>query len=347
MSELSLPKREESVTDALFNDLTPEVRARFGLPPDADAPPDVAAKPPKTSGRPLRTLGDLDKSSWIAIAKRVAQQFSEDRVTSVSAGVTFFGLLALFPAITALVSIYGLFADRATIVQNMDTLDRFLPKGASDLIGGQINAIVSAPSGALGLATIIGLLTALWTANGGMKALLEALNIAWFENEKRGFIKLNLISLGFTMGGIVLICALIAAIAILPNIIRFLPVGDFAGTAVTLIRWPLMFAVLMLSLAALYRWGPDKRDARWQWISPGAVFATLGLIVASMLFSYYAANFTDYNKTYGSLGAVVALMMWLWIASMVIMLGAEINSEVEREIRKESGVEPSGDAVPV
>ncbi|WP_162784675.1 YihY/virulence factor BrkB family protein [Paracoccus suum] len=335
-----MPRREQSVTDALFGDLTPETRARFGL---ATTAPDTAAEPPPRAHRgsaSAHSLRELDRSAWWAIAKRVAHQFSVDRITSVSAGVTFFGLLALFPALTALVSIYGLFADRSTIAENMNTLDRFMPRGASELIAGQINAIVSAPSEALGLATILGLLTALWSANGGMKALLSALNIAWFQKEERGLIKLNLVSLGFTLGGIILVGAMIAAIAVLPNVIKFMPVGDFGGTLASVIRWPLMFVVLMLSLAALYRWGPDKRDARWQWISPGAVFATVGLIVTSMVFSYYAANFADYNKTYGSLGAVVGLMMWLWIAAMVIMVGAEINSEVERQFQMNDGAVP-------
>lgn len=350
-----------SIGDALFGELPAEVKARYGLTgADGSAggnPGDTARnasiKSAKAAAVPGRKPGapaspwELGRASWIEIAKRVVKEIGNDRVTSVAGGVTFFGLLALFPAITALVSIYGLFADRETIIGTLDALNRFVPAGAMELIRDQIVAIVTAPSKALGLATIVGLLTALWSANGGIKALIEALNIAWFERESRGFIKLNLVSLAFTLGGIALICLLIATIAILPAVIQALPLGPLGETTASLARWPLMFVVLMVALAALYRWGPDKDDAKWHWISPGAVVATLGLIAASALFSWYAANFADYNKTYGALGAVIGLMMWLWIAAIVVMVGAEINSEAERQVQKENGIPLEDDAAKV
>lgn len=341
-----------TVTDALFGELTPEARERFGLDaPDLPAggrssggATNAAIKAAKAAGAPPlvangpATPWDLSRRSWIEIAGRVYREIGKDRVPSVSAGVTFFGLLALFPAITAFVSIYGLFFDSETIVGHIALLERFLPAGAVDLIRKQIVSIVEAPARALGLATIIGLLTALYSANGGMKALIEALNVAWFEKEGRGFIKLNLISLSFTLGAIVLVMVLLGLITILPAILRALQFGQLGETLVTFLRWPLMIAALTVALAVIYRWGPDKDDAEWHWISPGALFATAGLLIASLLFSWYAANFANYNETYGSLGAAIGLMMWLWIASMVVMLGAEINSEVERQIQKENGI---------
>lgn len=342
-----------SVADALFGDLTPEDRARFGLDtpqgsgnaPASDIGASNAAikqvkqatSPPLIPGAPASPL-KLSPGSWVEIGKRVVREIGKDRVTSVAAGVTFFGILALFPAITALVSIYGLFFDSATIVSHIAMLEQFLPAGAVEIIRNQIVSIVEAPSQALGIATIVGLLTALYSANGGMKALIDALNIAWYQSETRGFVKLNLVSLAFTLGGIVLVISMLGLITVLPAVLGALPLGPATEGIVSFARWPLMVAGLMVALAVLYRWAPNKTDATWHWISPGAVFATFGLLVASLLFSWYAANFANYNETYGSLGAAIGLMMWLWIASMVVMVGAEINSEVERQIQKENGI---------
>lgn len=343
---------DPNVYDALFGPLPADWRARKGLPA-AETPTPATAKPttkPSDAASPPRLPGapdspwDLSRASWIEIAKRTVKEFSKDRVTSVAGGVTFFGLLALFPAITALVSIYGLLADPQTILRHMEGLNRFLPQGAVDVIAGQVQSIVNAPTTALSAAGAISILLALYSANGGMKALIEALNVAWFETEKRGFIKLNLVSMAFTLGGIVVILLLIGLVAVLPVALSLLAFGSGMETLVSLARWPVMIAVLMLCLSAIYRWGPSKDDAAWHWISPGAIVAALGLVTASVLFSWYASNFANYNETYGSLGAAVGLMMWLWIAAIVIMTGAEINSEVERQIRIENGVEEQGHA---
>ncbi|ARJ68607.1 YihY/virulence factor BrkB family protein [Paracoccus contaminans] len=338
------------VFNALFGPLPEGWRERKGLPPEAtpqaeDSQQDAKtaeanrAPPPRFAGAP-QSPWHLGRSSWMAILKRTASEFSKDRVTSVAGGVTFFALLALFPAITALVSIYGRMADPETISQNLALLNQFLPSSAIDLIAGQVTAIASAPQGALSLAGIVALLAALWSANGGTKALIDALNIAWFENESRGFIKLNLVSLGLTLGGIIGIVLLLALIAVLPAILDAVFVGGGAETIIRLLRWPLIGGLVLLGLAVIYRFGPNKKDPAWQWISPGAVVATLGLLIASALFSWYASNLANYNETYGSLGAAIAMMMWLWIAAIVVLMGAELNAEVERQIKIENGVEP-------
>lgn len=345
------PAPSPDVYDALFGDLPPGWRQRKGLPPEPDANGDDADDttkrpghahtqidpPPAIPGGPTSPW-QLSKKSWIAILKRTFKEIGRDRVTSVSGGVTFFGLLALFPALTALVSIYGLVADRETILKNFDMLNRFLPPSAVDLIGGQVKSIVETPATALSLAGIVSILVALWSANGGMKALIGALNVAWFQTERRGFIMLNVVSLCFTLGAIVMIVVMLGLIAILPAVLKALTLGSGVETLVSLVRWPLMAGVLLLALAVIYRFGPSKDEPDWQWISPGAVFATVGLIVSSFLFSWYAENFANYNKTYGSLGAAVGLMMWLWIAAIVVMIGAELNSEAGRQIKMENGL---------
>ncbi|MDO5606253.1 MAG: YihY/virulence factor BrkB family protein [Paracoccus sp. (in: a-proteobacteria)] len=333
---------ERTVTQALFDPLPEDVRRRFGLDKDQTGrgtAPKTAKRsdepdsplPPARAHAPASPWG-FTLADWWQVARRTLAGIGRDRVTSVAGGVTFFGLLALFPAITALVSLYGLVADPATITRHLDMLSQFLPDGALGIIRTQVEAISAAPGTALSFAGIAGLGATLWSANGGMKAVIDALNIAWFERETRGFIRLNLISLGMTVGAILLVIALIATIAVVPAVLKWLPLADQTGAMVSMIRWPIMFAVLMLALAALYRWGPSRTDADWQWISPGALLAAVGLVAVSALFSWYAANFANYNETYGSLGAVIALMMWLWIASIVVLVGAELNAESERQI---------------
>ncbi|SNR56048.1 YihY/virulence factor BrkB family protein [Paracoccus sediminis] len=326
------------VLNALFGDLDDTTRRRFGLS-TAGEPAPVARDPVPNVG-----LRDLDKGDYVVIAKAVFGQIATDRVTAVAGGITFFGLLSLFPALTALVSIYGLVADPATIAGHLDLLDSFLPQGALDIIRDQVQAIMSSPGTALSLAGIGGLLVAFYSANGGMKALLSALNVAFFQTETRGFVRLNIVSMAFTLGGLILIVLMLGVIAVIPILLEMLPLADTTSTWVAVIRWPIMFAVLILALAALYRWGPDAPDSRWRWISPGAVLAAVGLVITSILFSWYAANFADYNETYGSIGAVIALMMWLWFASTVVLVGAEVNSEIERHLKRLAGVPAPDDA---
>ncbi|MDO5706339.1 MAG: YihY/virulence factor BrkB family protein, partial [Paracoccus sp. (in: a-proteobacteria)] len=341
------------VTGALFGDLDEQTRRRFGIGEGARArdkataaaaeervvrcdklPREIVAAPRQAAPQ---TPWQFTRADWWQVAKRTFGQISEDRVMSVAGGVTFFGLLALFPAITALVSLFGLFADPAAIGSYLDLLRDFLPAEAVDIIATQVEKITSAPAVSLSIASIFALGMAFYSANGGMKAMIEALNVAFFKIETRNFITLNLTAMAFTLGGMLMIIMMIGVIAVIPAILAWIPMTDAAEWTLFVMRWPVMLTLLMLALSALYRWGPNKADSRWQWISPGASFAALGLMAASMLFSWYAANFADYNETYGSLGAVILLMMWLWIASMVVMMGAEINSEVERQLRIANG----------
>ncbi|TJZ91536.1 YihY/virulence factor BrkB family protein [Paracoccus gahaiensis] len=331
-------QQETGVLGALLGPLDQETRDRYGLqPPDAPKAP-VAAPDPVLAG-PKPGLRDLTRGDLLAVGKSVFNQIGEDRVTSVAGGVTFFGLLSLFPAITAFVSLYGLMADPLTIQTHLQMLRTLLPEGSFQIISDQVTAIASASTGALSLAGIVALLTAFWSANGGMKALLSALNVAFFQRETRSFLRLNLVAMCFTLGGLVMIALMLIVIAVVPVLLRMLPLGWGGETLVAVIRWPIMLAVLILALAAVYRWGPAAPKSRWRWISPGAIFAGVALVATSMLFSWYAANFGDYNETYGSLGAVIALMTWLWLNATIVLVGAEINSELEGHLKHMAGLE--------
>ena len=170
-----------------------------------------------------------------------------------------------------------------------------------------------------------------------MKALLSALNVAFYQKETRGFLQLNLVAMGFTLCGLLLLALMLGVVAVIPLLLQWIPLPGDSAMTISLLRWPALFMVLVLALAAIYRWGPAAPDARWRWISPGAVFASVALVGASMLFSWYAANFANYNETYGSLGAAIGLMMWLWLSATIVLVGAEINSEVQRRMRQIAG----------
>jgi membrane protein len=266
------------------------------------------------------------------------QQLNEDRLLAVAAGVVFYGLLALFPGITALVSVYGLFAKASSINEHLSLLAGFVPSGAMDIIQEQINRLVSKGDAKLSLGFIFGLAVALWSANAGMKSLIDALNVVYDEKEKRGFIKLNLVSLAFTLSGIVATLLALGAVVVLPLLLSSLGLGGAAEILLRVLRWPLLLVLIIIGLAVLYRYAPSRREPRWQWLSVGSVFAAVAWLISSGLLSWYLSNFANYDATYGSLGAGIGLMMWMWVSSIVILFGAELNSEVEHQTARDSTV---------
>lgn len=275
--------------------------------------------------------------NWQAILWRTWIEVSRDRVLSIAGGVTFFSLLALVPALSAFVSLYGLFTDPVEAERHVATFAGLLPADAQALIADQIRRLTATAGEALTLASVFGLAFALWSAMGGLKALIEALNIAHDAVETRGFLRRQATALGLTLGSIALALAVIATTALVPTALKAVSLGPATEAVLRVIRWPALAAVVLTGLAALYRWGPDLPDARWRWITPGAVLATAGLIGFSALFSWYLANLADYDAAYGSLGAVIGLLMWMWLSVVIVLLGAELNAEVDLAAAKAKG----------
>jgi membrane protein len=261
---------------------------------------------------------------------------SEDRIAAIAAGATFYVLLALVPAIASLISLYGLFADSSSIARHLDLLAGVLPEGGVQIIGEQIERLTAQPAPTLGLATIGTLAVSIWSANAGVKAIFDALNVVYREKEKRGFIKLNAISLTLTFCALLFCIISLTAIAVAPVVLSYLGLSDAAGTLIGLARWPLLFAIAVLFAAIFYRFGPSRDQAKWRWITPGSVLAVLIWLAMSVLFSWYAANFGTYNRTYGSLGAVIGFMTWLWISIMVVLLGGKLNAEMEHQTARDT-----------
>lgn len=279
---------------------------------------------------------EIPPSGWRDILWRTYGEVSRDRVLAVAAGVTFYGLLAIFPAITAFVSLYGLVADPGTVAEQLSAAEGMLPGGAIEVVRDQIMRISTGNETKLGFAFVIGLGLSAWSANAGVKAVFDALNVAYGEDEKRGFIKVNLTSLAFTLGILVFAVLAIGAVAAIPVMLDYLYLGDTSEWLIWLGRWPALVAILMVGLAALYRFGPSRDEPQWKWVSPGAVFASVAWLLGSVLFSWYVASFEDYNKTYGALGAVIALLMWMWLSATIILVGAELNSEAERQTMRDT-----------
>jgi membrane protein len=292
------------------------------------------------SGGSLRNApspAQIPPAGWRDVALRVFHGFAEDRIATISGGVTFFVLLALFPGLAGLISLYGLVADSIAIGQHLGNLDGVLPEGGMQILKEQLQQLTSQPPQKLGFATLASLAISLWSANGGIKAIFEGLNSVYEENEKRSFIKLNAISLAITLGALAFVIVSLLIITIVPTLLSYLGL-PWVSETVTYARWPVLLVVASLMIAVIYRFGPSRAQAPWRWISPGTIFAAVAWIAASLLFSWYTSHFGSYNKTYGSLGAAVGFMTWIWISTMVILIGAKINAELEHQAASDTTV---------
>jgi membrane protein len=250
----------------------------------------------------------------------------------------FFAVLALFPAITALVSCYGLFAKPDKIHDHLSFLAGVMPAEAYSIVQEQVAHVASKDGGTLSFGFVFGLALAVWSANAGVKALIDALNIVYEEQEKRNFIRLNLVSLAFTVSAIAAMLVAVCAVIVTPLMLTRLGLGAMTEIIVRLARWPALMLAMLLGLAALYRYGPSRREAKWEWLSVGASTATLAWFGGSALLSWYLANFANYGATYGSLGAAIVTMMWMWISTIMILLGGELNAEIEHQTARDTTV---------
>jgi membrane protein len=292
------------------------------------------------TGRHADRPGEIPARGWWQILKRTAQQISDDRVMTEAAGVTFYALLALFPAIAAMISIYGLFAEPATIGRHLDAVSGFVPEGGMEIISEQVRRISEKGGGTLGLGALIGLATALWSANQAMKALVDALNVVYEEKEERGFFARLALTMAFTLGAILFVLLAIAAVVVLPVALGFVGLGGGTETVLRVARWPLMLLAIGLFLALVYRYGPSRERAKWRWVSWGSAVASVVWVGGSLLFSWYVASFGNYNETYGSLGAVIGFMTWIWLSAIVVLAGAELDAEMERQTARDTTTGP-------
>jgi membrane protein len=292
----------------------------------------------------------LPRSSWREILKRTKREIADDNVSLVAAGVAFYGLLAVFPGIAALVSIYGLVADPAS-ASHLFTEMPGLPVEARKILVEQAQTVASAPASTLGLSLIGALLLTIYSASRAVSAIITALNISYGESETRGFIRLSLLSFALTAGMLVFGVLALGFIVAVPAAIDALFLPDWLAVILHLLPWPLLGVAAIGALAMLYRLGPARRPATWSWLRVGAAVATVLWLIGSAAFSFYVANFGSYNETYGSVGALVILLMWFYLSAYVLILGAELNAEIEHQIeidqrRSGADAQPSGEREP-
>jgi membrane protein len=334
------PASDGWAMDSLFALLVVAVAAGYLFrrserqPPSSSFSPRGAHREPVEEGgrgRLATAPSEISPRGWSDILLRVFANIGSHRILSLAAGMAYYSLLAIFPALAALVALYGLFADPSSIARHLDQVTGFLPGGAIDVAREQLDRVTSNGAQTLGLTFLAGLAVSLWSANAAMKSLFDTLNIVYDEDEKRGFVKLNAMSLLFTVGGIAFVLAALGSIVVVPVVLNDVGLSDAADLLLRIGRWPAMFVVLTPALAFIYRNGPSRKAAQWRWITWGSVVATILWLGVSALFSWYASNFGKFNETYGSLGAVIGFMTWLWISAIVILLGAELNAEMEHQ----------------
>ena len=276
-------------------------------------------------------------AAWKDVLLRTFKQQSEDNVSLVAAGVAFYSFLALVPLLGAVVLVYGIAADPQTVLSNMKSLTSVLPTDIAKLIGDQLMSVVQTSSGKKGLGLFIALAVSLWGARNAASALITALNIAYEEEETRGTVWVNVLALAITAGGVVMSVLALLAITALGYLETLLP--HLPGPLIVLGKFT-SYLLLLLGAAAgaatLYRYAPNRRKAKWEWITPGSVLAALVWLLLTLGFGFYVSKFGNYNKTYGALATVVVLVTWLYLSAYIFLLGAELNSELEHQTAKDT-----------
>lgn len=311
-------RKEEAMESSTWqDDQQSEIRGR-----DADAPQHIPAP------------------GWKDVLKRVKQGIKDDRLSLISAGLAYYALFAFVPALSSLVLMYAWISDPNEIQGHISAMSNILPPEAQEILTKELGSLAGNASGAIGFGAIGTLLLALWSASKGSKAIIEAMNIIYEEEESRGFFKLNFFALGMTLLGIVMAILAIGVVVIVPvvmNFFDFLPMTSILATAGS---WLLLLGIFSFYLSFAYRFGPNRENAQWKWVSWGAVFSAVAWALVSALFSWYAKEFGNFNKTYGSLGAIIVLMTWFYLSSFVILIGAEINAEMEHQTSRDSTTGP-------
>lgn len=291
-----------------------------------------------TRGRNADAPTEIPRAGWLDIGARIVDSFGSDRISLISAGVAFFGLLALFPAFTALLAVGGLLLDTSVIIDQLNASRGVVPEDVLSILRDQAQSVTLADG--LELTLIISVALAIWSASRGVATLCDGLNIVYEEEEKRGFFLRSAIFVGLTLTIMLGVLAAIMAIVALPVLLSFATLTPTAELAAQVLIWAVLAAMIIASISLIYRLGPSRSDARWRWISPGAVIAWFVWLAASIGFTIYVTNFASYNESFGALGGVIILMMWLWISSMAILIGGKVNAEMEHQTAKDTTTGP-------
>jgi membrane protein len=276
----------------------------------------------------------LDSSPWADIALCVLRSILENRLLATAGGVAFFALMAIFPALATIVSLYGLFADPHAIPERLAILAGVVPASVIGLLKQQVLSLAENHISTLSIAFLIGFLVSMWSANSGVSALFDALNVVHGSKETRGLLQFYTRTLAITLGSVVY--GLLVLIGVLPHVFSFVGLSQRADSLAAIFRWPVTLLIVMIGLSIVYRIGPSRSDARWRWVTLGSALAAVLLVAVSMMFTWYVAEFNSYNRIYGSLGAVVGFMTWIWLSVVIVLIGAELDAAIEKRASMES-----------
>jgi membrane protein len=291
---------------------------------------------PDPYGRGATRPDHIPLKGWWQVAQRVWIESSRDNLSVVSAGCAFYALFAVFPTLSALIALYGLTADPTTVEQQFGVLSSVLPPQAYQMVIEQVGHLAETSGRSLGWGLAVSLGIALWSVSNLTQAMFAALNIAYEEPERRSLLRFYLSAFTFAILGILSGALMLLAIVYVPILFAYAGYSDGFETMVRVARWPLLALIVLILLALLYRYGPCRRSAKWRWVTAGSVFATALWLIASAGFSYYVSHFANYDRIYGSLGAVVVLLFWLYLSFYIVLLGAEINAELELQTAKDT-----------
>jgi membrane protein len=287
-------------------------------------------------GKHAESPAQIPPRGWWQVLRRAFTESNDDNVSMLAGGVAFFAFLALFPSLIAALTLYGLVADPAQITRQLQALSGSLPPAAQQLLTQQLATATQTGGASLTLGLVISLLVALWSASTATVYLIQAISLAYDEKETRGFVKLRLIGLGLALGGAVFMLVTLALVTVVPALLQHLGLGLLGRLVAQLLRWALLIGFILLGLAVIYRVAPDRDPPQFRWASPGALVAALLWILGTIGFSLYVNHFGNYNKTYGALAGVVVFMLWLYLTSYIVLLGAEINAEAERQTARDT-----------
>ena len=292
--------------------------------------------PSQVPGGEADSPTQIPAQGWKQVLLRTKDQIKEDNIPLLAAGVAFYAFIALFPALIAAVTVYGLVADPEQVEEQISSIGDALPSEAASLLNEQLTSIAGSSSSALGWGLLLSLGGALFAASGGMQNLIKAVNIAYDEEETRGFVKLRALALALTLGAIVFIVVAIGLVAVVPVVLDAAGLGAAGRIGAQVARWGGLVVFVLVALGVIYRFAPDRDDPKLKWVGLGSAVATLLWIIGSAAFSLYVSNFGKYGETYGALAGVVILLLWLWLTCLIILIGAEINSETEQQTAKDT-----------
>lgn len=287
-------------------------------------------------GREAERPSEIPAPGWKDVLVRTKREVKNDNISIVAAGVAFYAFLAIFPALAALIAIYGLVADPADVQRQAEPLTGAVPGGVQELMREQMARLAGESGRSLGLGALFGILVALWSANKGTSALVTALNIAYDEEEKRGFFRKTATTLGLTVGGVFFGALAVGLVVVIPALLGRVGLGNIAATLIQWLRWPMLAAAVLFALAVVYRYGPSRDRPQWRWVSWGSVVATALWLLASAGFSFYVSRFGSYNETYGSVAAIAILLFWFFLSAYIVILGAELNAEMEHQTARDT-----------